>query len=187
MVIKSKIFIKCTPRNLTVEAFIRIESRILMSIAFFIIYIYHMKLSYMKSYWRWEKVCWPRASYQQLPVLYIIMSLSDAKTVVSSAKWTKHIWFEDLFMSLIYKRKSTLPNTEPCRIPYVMFDKEELQLLIETYCFMLLKWDSNQSCLAPVTPLCRSLLINMLWLTVWKAFEKSGYTALVLCFLSDDE
>ena len=25
-------------------------------------------------------------------------------------------------MSLIYKRKSTLPNTEPCRIPNVKFD-----------------------------------------------------------------
>ena len=32
------------------------------------------------------------------------------KTVISSAKWIKRIWFEDLCMSLIYNR-STGPNT----------------------------------------------------------------------------
>ena len=35
MVVKSKIFIERTPRNLTVETFVRIVSRILMSTAFF--------------------------------------------------------------------------------------------------------------------------------------------------------
>ena len=40
-------------------------------------------------------------------------------------------------MSLIYKRKSTGPNTEPYGTPNVMFDIEELQFLIETYCFLL--------------------------------------------------
>ena len=39
----------------------------------------------------------------------------------------KRIWFEDLFMSLIYKGKSTGPNTEPCGTPNVMFDIKELQ------------------------------------------------------------
>ena len=34
MVIKSKIFIKCNARNLTVETFVRIDSRILMLNAF---------------------------------------------------------------------------------------------------------------------------------------------------------
>ena len=42
-------------------------------------------------------------------------------------------------MSLIYKRKSTEPNTEPCGTPNVMFDIEELEFLTETYCFLLLK------------------------------------------------
>ena len=67
----------------------------------------------------------------------LFMSLSDAKTVVSSAKWTKRIWFEDLYMPLIYKRKSTGPDTDPCETAYVMFDIEGLQFLIETYCFLL--------------------------------------------------
>ena len=35
MVIKSKIFIKCKPSNLTVETFMRIESRIVMLYRFF--------------------------------------------------------------------------------------------------------------------------------------------------------
>ena len=49
-----------------------------------------------------------------------------------------------IYMSLTYKRKSTGPNTEPCGTLNVMFDIEELQFLIETYCFLLLKYDSNQ-------------------------------------------
>ena len=36
-------------------------------------------------------------------------------------KSTKRIWFEDLYMSLIYKRKSTGPITEPRGTPNVMF------------------------------------------------------------------
>ena len=35
MVLKSKIFIECNEKNLTVETFVRIDSRILMSNAFF--------------------------------------------------------------------------------------------------------------------------------------------------------
>ena len=93
---------------------------------------------------------------------------------------SKCIWFEDLYMSLIYKRKST-------GTPNVMFDIEELQFLIETYCFLLLKYDSNQCCTTPLMQLCRSLLIKMLWLTVLNAFEKYWYTATVLCLLSNVE
>ena len=70
----------------------------------------------------------------------LLMSLSVSKTVVSSAKWTKRIWFEDLYMSLMYKRKSTGPNTEPCGTPNVMFDIEELQFLIETNLFLLVRY-----------------------------------------------
>ena len=36
-------------------------------------------------------------------------------------------------MSLMYKRKSTGPNTEPWGTPNVMFDTEELEFLTETY------------------------------------------------------
>ena len=42
-------------------------------------------------------------------------------------------------LSVKYKRKSTGLHTEPCETSNVMFDIEELQLLIETYCFLLLK------------------------------------------------
>ena len=37
-------------------------------------------------------------------------------------------------MSLMYKIKSTGPNTELCGTPNVMFDIEELEILTETYC-----------------------------------------------------
>ena len=114
------------------------------------------RLSYMKFYWCWEKVCWPWAiiNTYQLPIhsgMDIVNVTVGWKTVVSSAKWTKRIWFEDLYMLLIYKRKSTGPNTDPCGTPNVMFDIEELQFSIETYCFLLVKYDSNQCCM---TPLC---------------------------------
>ena len=33
-------------------------------------------------------------------------------------------------MSLIYKKKCTGPNTDPCGAPYVMFDNEVLRFLI---------------------------------------------------------
>ena len=36
------------------------------------------------------------------------------KTVVSSAKWTKRIWVDDLCMSLMYKRKSTEQHDSVC-------------------------------------------------------------------------
>ena len=131
----------------------------------------------------------------------LLMSLSDAKTVVSSTKWTKRFWFEDLYISLIYKRKSAGPNTEPCATSNVMFDVEELQFLIEKYCFLLLYtiqtsaaylWcdyeEAGNQCFPTVMELGDSPhLINMLWLTVLNALEKSRYTAMVLCLLSNDE
>ena len=43
-----------------------------------------------------------------------LMSLSDAKTVVSSAKWTKRIWFEDLYMHW-YTKEKVLAQHRPLR------------------------------------------------------------------------
>ena len=162
MVIKSKEFLIW--RNLTVYTFVRIESLILTSITFFWleIIIYEVLLTLRESLLALSQLSAPTSSLFTV-AWTLLMSLSDANTVVSSAKWTKRIWF---YMSLIYKRKSTGPNTDPCGTPNVMFDIEELQFLIETYCFLLLKYNSNQCCMTPLTPLCRSLLINMLWLTV---------------------
>ena len=104
--------------------------------------------------------------------------------IISKMNKTHLIWGS---IHVIDIRKSTGPNTEPCGTPNVMFDIEEFQFLIETYCFLLVKYDSNQCCKTPLTPLCRSLLINMLWLIVSNAFEKYRYTAMVLCLLSNDE
>ena len=159
-----------------------------MSIAFFWleIIIYEVFLTLRESLVALSQLSTP-TSLLFTGAWILLMSLSEAKTVESSAKWTKCSWFEDLYMSLIYKRSSTEPNTEPCGTPTVMFDIEELQFLIEEYCFLLLKYDSNQCCMTALTPLCRSLLVKMLWLTVSNAFEKSIYTAMVLCLLSNDE
>ena len=69
------------------------------------------------------------------------------------SKMNKAHWSEDPCMSLMYRRKSTGPNTEPYGTPNVMFDIEELEILTETYCFLLLKQDVNQ--------LSMTLLINI--------------------------
>ena len=113
----------------------------------------------------------------------IVRSLSDAKTAVLSAKRTKHIWFDDLCMSVIYKCKSTGPNTEPYRTPNVMFDIEELEFLTDIL-FPITQIRLNQLCMRAQMSLCNCLLINMSGLTVSNSFEKSRYVAMVLCLLS---
>ena len=130
MVLKSKIFIERNVRNLTVETFIRIVSWIWMSNAFFwleiIIYevwydktshfihficILQKLLLFRESLLVLSQLSTPTSSLFT-EVWTLLMSLSDVKTVVSSAKWTKRIWVEDVCMSLIYKRKSTGHNTD---------------------------------------------------------------------------
>ena len=72
----------------------------------------------------------------QFPIhsdMNIVNVTIGCKSVVSSAKWTKHIGFEDLYMSLTYKRKSTGLNTKPCWTANVMFDIEELQFLMRHF------------------------------------------------------
>ena len=130
-----------TPRNLTVETFVRIDSRFLMSNAFLVgdYHIWSFTNDQRKSIG-----LEPVINSYQFPVhcgmnIVNVTTLSDAKTVVSSAKWTKRIWFEDLCMSFIYKRKNTGLNTDPCGTRNVMFDIEELEFLTETYWFLLLK------------------------------------------------
>ena len=54
-------------------------------------------------------------------------------------------------MSLIYKRKVLAPNT-----PNAMFAIAELQSLIDTYYFPLLKQYFNQLFMTPLMTLCRS-------------------------------
>ena len=99
-----------TPRNLTVETFVRIDSRILMSHEFFWleIIIYEVLLRFRESLLVLSHLSTPTSSLFTVSWT-LSMSLSHAKTVVSSAKWTKRIWSHDLCMSLIFKR-STGPS-----------------------------------------------------------------------------
>ena len=60
-------------------------------------------------------------------------------------------------MSLIYKRKSTGPNTKHCGTPNVIFDIEERQFLIETYYFLLLIRFASPTQLHGVTPVSVNL------------------------------
>ena len=133
------IYIKCNDKNLTVETFIGIDNQILMSNAFFWleIIIYEVLLTFTESLLVFRRLS-TLMGCQSTMAWTLSMSLSDAETVLSSAKWTKRIWFEDLCMSLTYKRKSSGPSTEPCRTPNVMFDIEELEFLTEIF-FLLLK------------------------------------------------
>ena len=75
-----------TPRNLTVETFVRIESWILMSIAFFWleIIIYEVLLMLRESLLALSQLSTPTSSLFTV-AWTLLMSLSDAKTVVSSA------------------------------------------------------------------------------------------------------
>ena len=157
-----------------------------MSNAFFWlqIIIYEVLLTFRENLLVLSKLSTPTSSL--FTVANTVNVTVGCKTVVSSAITKAHL-DRDLCMSLIYKRKSTGPNTEPCGTHNLMFDVEELEFLTETYCFLLLKSDLNQLCMTPLVPLCWSLLINMSWLTVSNAFQKSRYTAMVLCFLSNDE
>ena len=141
IVLKSiRFFSNEMPRNLTVETFVRIVSQILMSNVYFWleIIIYHILLTFRESLLALSQLSTPTSSLFT-EAWTLLMSLSDAKTVVSSAKWTKRIWSEDQCMSLMYKRKSTGSNTDPRGTLKVMFDIEELKFLTETYCFLLLK------------------------------------------------
>ena len=56
--------------------------------------------------------------------------------IVSKMNKTHLIW-ENAHASDTVKRRG--PNSEPCGTPNVMFDIEQVQFLIETYCFLLLK------------------------------------------------
>ena len=60
MVIKSKIFIKCNAKEFdSLDVCKNWISNSNVNCIFLV--------GYMKFYWRWEKVCWPWASYQHLP------------------------------------------------------------------------------------------------------------------------
>ena len=101
-----------TPRNLIVETFVRSESRIVMlsNVSFwFEININEVLLTLRDSLLALRQLSTPTSSLFTVAWTFL-MSLTDGK---STAKCTKRIQFEDLCMSLMYKIKSTGPNTEP--------------------------------------------------------------------------
>ena len=71
-------------------------------------------------------------------LLYITL-VNKLRAENLNTKMNKSIWLEDLHMSLIYKIKNTGPNTEPSGTPNTKYEIEELQYLIETCYFLLLK------------------------------------------------
>ena len=78
-----------TPRNLTFEIFIRYDSRILMSNAFFwlVIIMYEVLLTFIERLLVLSQLS-THTSSLFTAVWTLLMSLSNPKTVVSSAKWT---------------------------------------------------------------------------------------------------
>ena len=128
-----------TPKNLTLETFVRNECRILISIAFFWLEnaLYEVLLTLRGSLLALIQLSTPTSSLFTM-ALTLLMTLSDAKTFVMNK--THLIWASIHYMSLIYTRKSTGHNTEPSRTPNVMFDMEQMQFFIETNCFLLLKY-----------------------------------------------
>ena len=73
-------------------------------------------------------------------------------------------------MSLIYLRKSTGINTDPCGTHNVMFDIDELQFLTEKCCFLLLKKDLYQHCMTP------QMLLRNLAIQKWCLLSNDEYT-----------
>ena len=190
MVIKSKIFIKCNGNAKEFDSRDFCMNWISNSNINFIFLVgdYHM--------WSFTDVeiksvglepvinTYQLLIHSTMDIVNVIVRCKNC-SILSKMNKTHLIW--GCMHVIDIQKKEYWPNTEPCGTPNVMFDIEELQFLIETDHFLLHKYNSNQRCMTPQTPLCRSLLINTLWLTVLNAFEKSRYTAIVLCLLSNDE
>ena len=125
MVIKSKIFIKCNVNEFGYRNFRKDLISNFNGECVFLVGDYHTW-----SFTKFERKSVgfePIINSYQFPIhsgMNIVNVTVGCRTVVSSAKWTKRIWFEDLCMSMIYKRKSIGPNTDPCGTPNVMLDIE---------------------------------------------------------------
>ena len=90
MVLKSKIFIECNAKEFAVETFVRIDSRILMSNAFFWleIIIYEVLQTFRESQLFLSQLSTPTSSLFTV-ARTPLMSQSDAKTVVFVSKMNK--------------------------------------------------------------------------------------------------
>ena len=93
-------------------------------------------------------------------------------------------------MSLIYKRKSTGPNAEPCGTPNVIFDRgiavSDLDVLFPVSQIRLkpVLHDTSDAIMQKLTH--EYVMINCVMINC--AFEKFRYTVIiVLCLLSTDD
>ena len=115
-----------------------------------------------------------------------IMSLSDVKTVVFVCKMYKtHLIWGSVHVIDIEKKK--------CRAEHRALRNTWWNVFI--WGTAVFDWDMfpitqirlEQLCLTPLMTLCRNLLINISWLSGSNAFEKSKYTAMLLCLQSKDK
>ena len=68
------------------------------------------------------------------------------------------------------------PKMDPCGTPDNISIEEEKVELILTHCLRPDKYEDSQHNILPLTPICSSLLIKILWSKVSKAFERSKKT-----------
>ena len=157
-------------RNLTVETSVRIESPILMSIAFFWleIVIYEILLTLRESLLALSQLSTPTSFLFR--VAWSLLSFTvGCKNCCIISKWTKTHLIWGYIHVIDIQKKEYWAQHRSCGTPNVMFDIEEMQFLIETYCFLLLKCTTQTS--AAWHLWC--LLINMSWFAVSNGFEKS--------------
>ena len=151
------------PRNLTVKTFLRIEFQIAMSNVFFLIeiIIFEILLTLRESLLALSQLSTFTSSLFTV-AWTLLISPSDAKTVVSLAKWIKCNWFKDLY-TCHWSIKGTFPNTEPSGTPNV---PNELRFLIKT--------------LFIITQIKQTSYARLRY-TIYR------YTVMVICLLSNDE
>ena len=73
---------------------------------------------------------------------------------VSSANKAIYEYKGNLHKSLMNKKKSRGPRTEPSGSPVEIFKKDDVVLLCLVVCFLLERYDSNHDNSAPVIPYC---------------------------------
>ena len=119
MAINSEIFIKCiTPRNLAVETFVRIESRIIMlsNVSFRLeMIIYEALLTLNESLLALSHLSTPTSA---INIVNVSIGCKNSCIVSTQNASDRRIYTHVIDI----QKKSSGPNTDPCGTPNVMFD-----------------------------------------------------------------